>query len=54
LPSFSLGKLGTNLEGADKELFLQLMAKMLQWDPEDRKTPRELINDPWITKHLFG
>jgi hypothetical protein len=50
----SLEKLETNLEGADKELFLQLMGKMLQWAPEDRKTPRELISDPWITKHLFG
>lgn len=50
----SLEKLETNLEGADKELFLQLMVKMLQWVPEDRKTPRELINDPWVTKQLFG
>ncbi|KAK1772447.1 Serine/threonine-protein kinase [Phialemonium atrogriseum] len=54
LPPVSLGKLETNLEGMDKELFLQLMGKMLQWAPEDRATPRELLNDPWVTKQVFG
>ncbi|KAK4149514.1 kinase-like domain-containing protein [Chaetomidium leptoderma] len=54
LPPVSLKKLETNLEGTDKELFLQLMAKMLRWAPEDRKTPRELLDDPWVTKHLLG
>ena len=50
----SLEKLETNLEGTDKELFLQLMDKMLQCAPENRKTTIELINDPWVTKQLFG
>jgi hypothetical protein len=50
----SLEKLETNLEGADKELLLQMMGKMLQWAPEDRKTPRELLDDSWVAKSLRG
>ncbi|KAH6839478.1 kinase domain protein [Chaetomium sp. MPI-CAGE-AT-0009] len=54
LPPVSLEKLETTLEGADKQLFLQLMEKLLQWAPEYRMAPRELIKDPWVVKHLFG
>ncbi|KAK3296394.1 kinase-like domain-containing protein [Chaetomium fimeti] len=54
LPPVSLEKLEMTLEGADKQLFLQLMKKLLQWAPEDRMAPRELIKDPWVVKHLFG
>jgi serine/threonine protein kinase len=54
LPPVSLEKLETSLEGADKQLFLQLMGKMLQWAPEDRKTAKELMKDPWIKKHGLG
>lgn len=51
LPPKTLEDLETSLEGEDKQLFLQLMNKMLQWAPEDRKTAKELMKDPWIIKH---
>lgn len=37
-----------SLEGEDKRLFLDFMKKMLQWLPEDRKTAKELLGDPWL------
>ncbi|KAH6614661.1 kinase-like domain-containing protein [Chaetomium sp. MPI-SDFR-AT-0129] len=51
-PRASLEKLETNLEGTDKTMFLELMAKMLRWAPEDRELPQALANDPWIAKEL--
>ncbi|KAG8408172.1 hypothetical protein J3459_018134 [Metarhizium acridum] len=36
------------LEGENKEGFLSLVRGMLQWRPEDRKTAKQLAQDPWI------
>jgi len=36
------------LEGEEKRLFLSFVSKMLQWLPEDRKTAKELLEDPWL------
>lgn len=35
----------------DREAFLRLIDKMLQWEPEKRCTARELVEDEWIVKH---
>ncbi|KKF96578.1 Serine/threonine-protein kinase SRPK [Ceratocystis platani] len=51
-PPQSLETLETTLQGEDKELFLKMVRAMLQWAAEDRKTPSELANDPWIVKQL--
>ena len=37
-----------SLEGEDKRLFLDFIKQMLQWLPEDRKTAKELLEDPWL------
>lgn len=37
-----------NLEEENKEMFLQLIRGMLAWRPEERKTARELLQDPWL------
>lgn len=50
-PAVSLDQLETNLEGSDKKLFLQLVSKMLQWDPQNRLTPKQLLEDEWLKKH---
>ena len=42
------------LEGEDKDLFLRLMQKMLQWEPEKRSTAAELAQDEWIHKHTVN
>ena len=51
-PPRSLEDIETNLQGEDKERFLQLMRKMLQWLPEKRSTARELLQDPWLQAQL--
>ncbi|TFK24551.1 kinase domain protein [Coprinopsis marcescibilis] len=50
-PRFTLDQLVTGVEGSDKELFLRFMGKMLQWDPKDRHTAQQLLEDEWLRKH---
>ncbi|KAK2761260.1 hypothetical protein FQN54_001782 [Arachnomyces sp. PD_36] len=48
-----LEKRETTLEGQEeREAFLRLMRKMLQWDPSKRSSPKELAEDEWIHRHL--
>ncbi|KAK4231101.1 kinase-like domain-containing protein [Podospora fimiseda] len=35
----------------DGMAFLRLMRKMLQWEPEERSSAKELLGDEWIIKH---
>ncbi|KAK4132163.1 protein kinase, partial [Trichocladium antarcticum] len=51
-PPRSLDEIETNLEGKDKELFLQFMRKMLQWAPEHRSSAKDLLQDPWLKGQL--
>ena len=44
----SLEESETYLEGSNKEAFLRLMRKMIQWRPEDRQTAAELMEDDWL------
>ena len=44
----SLEKSEENLEGSNKEAFLQFMRKMVQWRPEDRQTASQLLEDDWL------
>jgi serine/threonine-protein kinase SRPK3 len=46
--STSLEEIETALAGEDKKRFMQFMRKMLQWDPDDRSTAKELLKDPWL------
>lgn len=32
----------------DKEMFIHFARKVLQWLSEDRKTAKELLDDPWL------
>ena len=52
VPSISFEGCEENLEGRNKELFLQFVRSMLQWVPEDRKTARELLDDPWLNERI--
>ncbi|CAG8938994.1 unnamed protein product [Penicillium salamii] len=36
------------LDGKNKEMFMSFMRGMIQWRPEDRKTAKELLQDPWL------
>lgn len=37
-----------NLEGEEKEAFLNFLRGMVQWVPEERKAAKELMDDPWL------
>ncbi|KAL2851521.1 kinase-like protein [Aspergillus pseudoustus] len=40
------------LEGRHKAMFLKFMRGMPLWWPEDRKTARELLEDPWLNEEF--
>jgi hypothetical protein len=44
----SLGDSEENFEGEEKMKFLEFMRKMLRWIPEERKSAKELLQDPWL------
>jgi serine/threonine-protein kinase SRPK3 len=44
----SIEKEEENLQGEEKIIFLQFIRKMVQWVPEDRKSAKELLKDPWL------
>jgi len=48
IPKISLEAAETRLEGKSKEQFLAFMRSMLKWTPKERKTARELLEDPWL------
>ena len=48
----SLEESETNLEGSDKQLFLEFMAKMMRWLPDQRSTAAQLHEDPWLKSHV--
>ncbi|TKA47002.1 hypothetical protein B0A49_13088 [Cryomyces minteri] len=50
--SRSLDQLEENLKGRRKELFVNFMTPMLQWVPENRKTAKELLDDPWLNDRI--
>lgn len=36
------------LDGEEKTEFLRFIRRMLQWDPANRPSARELVNDPFL------
>lgn len=48
IPLVSLESREKRLAGREKELFIQFMKSMLKWLPEQRKTARQLLEDPWL------
>ena len=48
IPNTTLEDSEEYLEGESHALFLQFLRKMLQWDPDERLSARELLMDPWL------
>lgn len=48
IPSKSLEKLEGNLQGQSQQLFLRFLRKTLKWNPIERQSARELLEDPWL------
>ncbi|OJI83742.1 hypothetical protein ASPTUDRAFT_75468 [Aspergillus tubingensis CBS 134.48] len=54
VPATSLEEIEENLSGKNQELFLQFIRSMLIWEPERRKTARELLDDPWLNSTSYS
>ena len=48
MPSISLEEVEKRLLGREKELLLAFVRSMLKWLPEERKTAKELLQDPFL------
>ncbi|KAK5658436.1 hypothetical protein OQA88_1825 [Cercophora sp. LCS_1] len=48
----SLEQREPSLEGESKERFLVMMRKMLQWEPSNRASAKELADDEWIMAYM--
>jgi hypothetical protein len=44
----SLERAERRLSGTEQAVFLNFVRGMLAWRPEDRKTAKELSDDPWL------
>jgi hypothetical protein len=52
IPLLSLEESEENLEGETKKAFLLFIRSMLKWVPEERKSARELLDDPWLNERI--
>lgn len=50
VPPVSLESWEVRLSGREKEMFIRFMRSMLKWVPEERRTARQLLEDPWLLK----
>ena len=48
VPDVTLETLEKRLTGEEKGGFVQFMKSMLGWLPEERKTAKQLLEDPWL------
>lgn len=39
------------LKGKDQELLLNLVRKVLRWNPEERPSAQDLFEDEFLTQH---
>jgi serine/threonine-protein kinase SRPK3 len=45
---FSLEGSISKISGEDKTMFMKFVRRMLTWEPKDRSTAKELLDDPWL------
>lgn len=37
-----------NVSDEEKSMFIDFVQKMIRWDPKERATARQLLEDPWL------
>lgn len=45
---FNFENMLVQMHGEDKKMFIEFIKRMLKWDPEERSTAKELLQDPWL------
>lgn len=38
----------SNIKGEEKRVFIKFVKRMIKWQPEERSTAKELLDDPWL------
>jgi serine/threonine-protein kinase SRPK3 len=46
--AFNFSNVLVHMHGEDKEMFTKFIKRMLKWEPADRSTAKELLQDPWL------
>lgn len=42
----------SQISGEEKRMFIKFVKKMITWEPKDRKTAKELLDDPWLCTNI--
>lgn len=46
--AFNFENVLSHMEGKDKRMFIEFVKRMIKWDPGERSTARELLQDAWL------
>ncbi|CAG8067253.1 unnamed protein product [Penicillium salamii] len=38
----------TKFNGEENDMFISFVSRMIKWNPEERSTAKELLQDPWL------
>lgn len=47
-PEFNFENMTPFILGEETRLFIEVALRMLKWEPNDRATAKELLQDPWL------
>ncbi|GAB1217506.1 hypothetical protein ATERTT37_006745 [Aspergillus terreus] len=46
--TFSFESTLSKFNGEEKKMFINFVSRMIKWNPEERSTAKELLQDPWL------
>lgn len=48
LSNFTFESTLSKVNGEEKRMFITFVNRMIKWNPEERSTAKELLQDPWL------
>ena len=45
---FSFESAINEIQSEERDMFLKFVKRMVRWQPEERSTAKELVEDPWL------
>lgn len=46
--NFSFESTLSKFNGEEQRMFIHFVKRMIKWNPEERSTAKELLQDPWL------